>query len=274
MASTCSPYVTLSKVTPVIVRNRASGEGIVIDVEKHRTALVLSAGGMFGSYQAGAWLHLSRVIRPDIVVGASIGSLNGWMIAGGVDPDDLARRWLEFDSAGILRRRDVEAWIRRTHTEFQPAVDYGLVATALPSLRPRLFRTPDVTWQHLASSCAIPVVLKQYWVDGALHCDGGLMIPCPVWAAVQMGATRIVAVDLLPVRPPALRAIARAAQRISRFECSVPPDVELVKVSPSGRLGTIRESIEWTRANSERWLNMGLEDARRTFPLPVGSIQS
>ena len=45
------------------------------------TALVLSAGGMFGAYQAGAWKALAPELSPDLVVGTSAGSLNGWAIA-------------------------------------------------------------------------------------------------------------------------------------------------------------------------------------------------
>src|SRR5579862_9012522 len=52
-----------------------------------KTALVLSAGGMFGAYQAGAWRELSASFRPDLVVGTSAGSLNGWSIAGGCPPE-------------------------------------------------------------------------------------------------------------------------------------------------------------------------------------------
>ena len=52
-------------------------------------ALVLSAGGMFGAYQAGAWNVLSQRFQPDMVVGTSVGALNGWAIAGGCPPDEL-----------------------------------------------------------------------------------------------------------------------------------------------------------------------------------------
>jgi len=57
------------------------------------TALVLSAGGMYGAYQAGAWKELADVFRPDLVVGASIGALTGWAIAGGCEPEELIARW-------------------------------------------------------------------------------------------------------------------------------------------------------------------------------------
>ena len=46
-------------------------------------ALVLSAGGMFGAYQAGVWKALAERFQPDLVVGASAGALNAWAIAGG-----------------------------------------------------------------------------------------------------------------------------------------------------------------------------------------------
>jgi len=51
--------------------------------------LVLSGGGMYGAYQAGAWKALADVFRPDLIVGTSIGALNGWAIAGGCEPDEL-----------------------------------------------------------------------------------------------------------------------------------------------------------------------------------------
>jgi NTE family protein len=68
-------------------------------------ALVLSAGGMYGSYQAGAWKALAGVFQPDLIVGASIGAVNGWAIAGGCAPDELIRRWLNMEPARTSLRR-------------------------------------------------------------------------------------------------------------------------------------------------------------------------
>ena len=53
-------------------------------------ALVLSGGGLFGAWQAGAWSVLVDHIRPDLIVGASVGSLNGYVIASGGTPEELA----------------------------------------------------------------------------------------------------------------------------------------------------------------------------------------
>src|ERR1039458_9129711 len=68
-------------------------------------ALVLSAGGMFGAYQAGAWNVLSQRFQPDMVVGTSVGALNGWAIAGGCSPAALVAMWRDPATAGVMRLR-------------------------------------------------------------------------------------------------------------------------------------------------------------------------
>ncbi len=69
------------------------------------TALVLGGGGMFGAYEAGVWKALEGVFRPDMIVGASIGALNGWAIAGGCPADEWAEEWLSLGAAAHLRMR-------------------------------------------------------------------------------------------------------------------------------------------------------------------------
>src|SRR6202046_1475091 len=68
------------------------------------TALGLSAGGMYGAYQAGAWRAIADVFQPDLIVGASIGAINGWAIAGGCPPDELIERWLNLEDAAAHYR--------------------------------------------------------------------------------------------------------------------------------------------------------------------------
>src|ERR1700730_17852970 len=48
---------------------------------------------MFGAWQAGAWRSLARRFKPDLVVGASVGSLNGYAIAAGWSAADLCHWW-------------------------------------------------------------------------------------------------------------------------------------------------------------------------------------
>lgn len=58
--------------------------------------LVLSGGGGRGAFHAGVYNHLwARKWIPDIVVGTSIGAVNGAAITQGMSADELARFWLD-----------------------------------------------------------------------------------------------------------------------------------------------------------------------------------
>src|SRR5215203_1748579 len=106
-------------------------------------ALVLSSGGMFGAYQAGAWEVLAQTFKPDIVVGASIGCLNGWAVAGGCDPSELTDRWIKLnDTSRKLDGRKLHRWIQDLYASYQPQISYGVVVTDLLRLKPKLFTTP------------------------------------------------------------------------------------------------------------------------------------
>jgi len=125
---------------------------------------------MFGAYQAGAWRAVSRALAPDIVVGASVGALNGWLIAAGLTGDELVHHWLDPASGDLMPYRtrrlpwqsmfDPQPLRRRAKLlvdHYSPRMDYGVVLLQLPGLRPKLFRNTEVTWQHLVASCAVPV---------------------------------------------------------------------------------------------------------------------
>jgi predicted acylesterase/phospholipase RssA len=219
---------------------------------------------LFGAYQAGVWAGLAQRFRPDMVVGASVGALNGWMIAGGVSPQELVGEWLRppDSRARRLNRDIVEQLARRIFERWEPRVPFGLVTTEFPSMRQHLFRTPGLTWRHLAGSSAIPLIFRHQRIDGNLHADGGLLTPLPVWAAIEMGATRIVAVNVLKYRPLYLRAIAAAACRYARFDPAQPPGVQVIEIAPSERIGTLRQSVEWSGERAERWIEDGRRDGR------------
>src|SRR5580658_100375 len=164
-------------------------------------ALVLSGGGLFGAWQAGAWAALAPAFRPDLIVGASVGSLNGYAIACGATPAVLREMWLDSDVASFPR---LEINVRNLVSRFQPRIDYAVVVTDLLRLKPKVFRGDAVTWRHLAASCAVPLVLPPVRIDGRYYLDGGLLNPLPVYAAVELGATEIVGLQALPDIPSAV----------------------------------------------------------------------
>jgi NTE family protein len=242
-----------------------------------KTALVLSAGGMFGAYQAGIWKILSTVFQPDLVVGASIGAVNGWAIAGGCPPDQLIESWLGLKDLGAFRWRlptrpwhgfidssPVERLVEQTYHDFVPQLEYGVVATDTLRLRPVLFCEPGLTWQHLAASTAMLGFFSQHRIGGRIYSDGGLLSALPVWAAVEMGATRIVAINVLPDLPSFVVknvvGIIRAAARYT--PPALPASVEVIRITAPLGLGTAKDALYWKRENVRRWIEQGQQDAQ------------
>lgn len=243
---------------------------------QQKTALVLSAGGMFGAYQAGAFRAIAELAPPDIVVGASVGALNGWLIASGCTPEHLIERWRDPAAGAALKLFPNHGWrngwfdpaplraqAERTWNEYQPRMPFGLVVVQLRGLHARLVRHPDVTPDHLQATCSIPLFLPAVRIGDRRYLDGGLFEKLPIWAALEMGATRIIAIDSLPnVGKWWLHLginIAHAFKPARRY----PRELDLTIVSPSGILGDANDAVFWKRENVERWVAMGTRDATR-----------
>ncbi len=65
--------------------------------------LILSGGGGRGAFHAGVYRYLSEISwQPQIVVGTSIGAVNGAAIAQGIAAEELERIWL------TLREKDIQ----------------------------------------------------------------------------------------------------------------------------------------------------------------------
>lgn len=239
-----------------------------------KTALVLSAGGMFGAYQAGAYKAIAELAPPDIVVGASVGALNGWPIASGCLADHLIERWLDPAAGNTLQLFPKHGWRRgwfdpaplRAQAEgiwrdYQPVIPFGVVVTELPGLHARLVEYPHVVAAHLQATCSIPLFLPSVRIEGKRYLDGGLFEKLPIWAAIQMGATRIIAIDSLPkVGKWWLHLgieIAHAFKPRQRY----PRNLDLTIISPSQTLGDANDAVFWKRANIERWVELGIRDA-------------
>src|SRR5262249_41524888 len=147
--------------------------------------------------------------------------------------------------------------IRGMMARYPRKTSYAVVVTDSLRMKPVAFKDEAVTWQHLAASCAIPGVLPQYKIDGRWYSDGGLLNPLPVWAAVELGATRIVAVHPIWPRPAMVfRPIVTGFIRAFGHYPLVPEGVDLATIGTPA-LGSIHDAPHWKRENVIRWIDDG-----------------
>lgn len=250
-------------------------------------ALVLSSGGAFGAYQAGAWEVLEEFLQPDIVVGTSIGSLHAWAIAGGATSAQLKSLWYDASLAhairwqlprrlrhGLLDHQHLEPRIQTMHRSFTPNRPVAVVANRYPHFRPHLFRNEEITWEHLAASCAVPLFLRQPEIDGFTHADGGILDSINLWAAFAMGATSAVIVNCWKPKQPWLleksvgwlAARRRESQR-REYQRSGKPQVSqqnrVVLIEPELPLGRLRDGVYWKKPYVDDLIARGRADALR-----------
>jgi len=234
---------------------------------------------MFGAYQVGAWSIIRQEFQPDIVLGASAGSLNAWCFASLCSDHDLSRHWLDMASMACLRWRlptsrwsgfadpsGLEQSVHLIYREFLPRIRTGIVLTDAWRMRGLVVWTPQVTAEHLLASCAIPLVFPARMIDGVRCIDGGVLAPLPMWAALECGATEIVTIHSMPTLPGVLRAPVQLLRRIRGFSDRVPgPAVRIRTIQPESPLGAIRDALVWNRDSIVRWMDQGRRDAQKVL---------
>jgi NTE family protein len=209
-----------------------------------------------------------------MIVGASVGALNGWLIAAGVPPEEIERQWLDPSSAelmawrksgplwrGLFDPRPLERRARFLIETFRRRMDLGVALLRLPRLQPVLVRNDEITWRHLVASCAIPLGFPPVRIGGALYVDGGLLDATPIWAAAAMGAKRVVAVNANRfVPPPGVGLMIRGVGLLARKRVR-PAGVEVFMITPEESFGRMKDGAIWLPERIRRWIELGAADA-------------
>jgi NTE family protein len=181
-----------------------------------RTAFVLAGGGSFGAVQAGMLRALvAHGVVPDLVVGSSVGALNGAYFAGTPDAQGVAQLeaiWRGLRRAEVLPlswrsllglfeqrnflvdpgrlRRIIEERLPYRELE-QAAVPLHVVATDLIGGGPvRLSSGPAA--EAVLASCAIPAAFPPVRIGERYLIDGAVAANTPISAAAELGAERVI----------------------------------------------------------------------------------
>jgi NTE family protein len=215
---------------------------------------------MYTAWEVGVWKAVAPHVRLDLIVGASAGAWNGWAIAGGATPEEVEREWLDSSLASlrVLRAEPLHRRARDLWSRARPRIPFGLVVVETPRFRQRLVRDSEITWRHLAATASIPGLFPPVPIDGRLCVDGGLLEPLPLWAAQEMGATRAIAVNCM-------RGLPSRILRTMLWRRPPELGLEVVPIAPSEHLGSLRDSIVWSRTKVERWIELGERDGRKAL---------
>ncbi|MFC5719410.1 patatin-like phospholipase family protein [Streptomyces gamaensis] len=236
-----------------------------------RTAFVLGGGGSLGGYEAGMLRALIEAgIRPDVVIGTSIGSVQGAIAAAHPGPDALAvldRLWSQLTGKRVMhasargvvsslaRRRnhiasnqclrEVLADVIGEERRFEDLkVPFQCVATSVERAAARYFDAGPLV-PALMASCAVPGLWPPAEIDGEHYYDGGLVESIPVRRALTLGADTVYVlhvgrIEHPPAVPRSLREVASVSFEISRRHgladavAEAPPGVT-VHILPSGQ---------------------------------------
>lgn len=184
-------------------------------------AFVLSGGGAFGPTQVGMLRALEeRQVRPDLIVGTSVGALNGALVAADIDGavDSLLSLWQSIDRAAVFgRRRFVPLNLLRSRTlsSFAPlsqliqenlvpgtfedlAIPFAAIATDALTGEPELLTSGPLP-RALMASAALPGIFPPVEIDSRPYVDGGVAANVPIRQAIAFGARSIVSLDATPV---------------------------------------------------------------------------
>ncbi|HXW34932.1 MAG TPA: patatin-like phospholipase family protein [Acidimicrobiales bacterium] len=181
---------------------------------------VFGGGGSLGAVQVGMMQALSeQMIAPDLVIGTSVGSLNGAFVAQ--DPKGATNRlshiWSRitreqvfpggilsqartlqhskthlFPNSGLAKLIDEFLGAGATFEELE--LPCAAVTTEIETASPHVLKTGPLQSALLAST-AIPGIFPPIERDGRAFYDGGVVSNVPLRQALDMGARSLVVLD-------------------------------------------------------------------------------
>lgn len=186
-------------------------------------AFVLTGGAASGASQVGMLQALQAAgLQPDLIVGTSVGAINGAMVAA--DPDNGAQRlgdaWSAIDRDGLLGSSSLRCLPRLVRTRRHLFSPEGLQTLIRGHLDVETFEELDARFVAVATaavsgtaatlasgalepallaSTAIPGVFPRVEIAGDWYFDGGVTANVPVRQALELGAQSVLVLNAAPV---------------------------------------------------------------------------
>ena len=178
-------------------------------VSPPRVALVLGSGGTRGFAHIGILKVLDENgVRPDLVIGSSVGAVVGALYAGGMSATQLENLALELNlldvfefrmvTGGLAKGSGVQDFVNQ-HVQHraieQLPIAFGAAVTRVRDSSLVIFNRGD-TGAAVRASGASPGKFEPMRISGEAYVDGDEASPVPIRAARRMGARVVIAVDV------------------------------------------------------------------------------
>lgn len=195
---------------PVVQRPPQSGAIETAVNGRASVGLVLGAGGSRGFAHLGVIKVLEEAgFRPDLVVGASVGSVIGALYCAGLSIDALEQMALALDqddvldfspfSGGLFSGVRLQEFVNRA-VRGRPIealrTPLAVVATERASGTLVAFTRGD-TGLAVRASSSVPVIFASPFIEQKAYVDAAVADPLPTLIARRMGAQVVLAVNLM-----------------------------------------------------------------------------
>lgn len=200
-----------------------------------KRSLVLGGGGARGAFEIGVWKALVELdYTPDIIVGTSVGALNGALFLQG-DLHEAEKMWKQIESGNILeyefplqidnfkeyqrilggflvdavRKKGlstrplqelIEKYIPDESVIRQQMIEFGLSTTNYRTGKIEYYFLEDIpegkVSQYLLASASLYPAMEKTYIDGVPYVDGGYLNRMPVKMAIEKASDEILIVDI------------------------------------------------------------------------------
>jgi len=249
-----------------------------------KTAIVLSGGGGRGAYQIGVWKALRKLgINYDIVTGNSVGALNGILMVQQdyhqalkiwnnidynfvfsekvehVDKTIYLKYIKEFVKDGGMDITNLEKALDIFFSEerfYSSPIDFGIVvynfSRGQGEMLTKANLKPENIKDYVIASATCYPAFKMKHINNEKYIDGGYYDNMPINLAIDLGADRIIVVDL---KAPGFKRKTKDNNK------------EIISIIPNNKIGSF---LKFDKQVSRKNIRYGYNDTLKVFNKLVG----
>jgi NTE family protein len=220
---------------------------MIKNLENKKVGLALGSGSAKGLAHIGVLKFLQENnIKVDYISGTSIGAMIGGAYAAGIDAYHIENIALSADyislvkyffptisKSGLINGIQVEKFLENILGDLEIEdlkIPFTAVTTNIKTGQEFLISKGNLI-KAIRSSISVPIIFKPTYYEKKYLIDGGLVNPLPIKTVYDMGASYVIAVNVIPTTEQ-LNQESKAF--LSKYQSILPLDNVIKKIGLSG----------------------------------------